>query len=216
MEDATVGQRPVKISTKAEHDNSFRRIFGNQNPKTMEEFLLGGEKEIEEYERYAFEKNMGIKYNKRLFADSEKIIFIDYLYEAGGILLTGAKSNMHPDTLILAINDTGEVSNESEKLGMNMPLNYIDRQLVFIPKASISGFSISQHLCSNPDCRNCSKNRDLGEELLPYTVYIFNSGGSNIFDVPTLFIAGEIISEISTWQGRQQKTLRIKKQNHEN
>lgn len=192
-----------KINGKSEEDKFLEKIFGKTRLKTLEEF--SSEKEnFEEYKQYLDEQEMGVQFQRDLlFSELSKVIPLDYLYDGAGIILTNNKNKEYPETLILIINDVGEVANESEKLGMPMRVNYIDRQFIFIPKKEISGLSITQHLCANPDCRSCAKRRDLGEESLPYNVHIYNSVGFNTIELPALYAAANLVKIISEWQNEK-------------
>ena len=189
-----------KINGKSEEDKLFEKIFGEIRTKNLDEFSNVNEN-YEYYGQYLEDQERAVQFQKELlFSIGAKVIPIDYLYDAGGIILTDKKNKLYPDTLILIINDVGEVSNESETLGIPMKVNYIDKQWIFIPKTAISGLAISQHLCSNPDCRSCAKRRTAGEESLPYNVHIYNSVGHNTIELPALYAAGELVKIIRHWQ----------------
>lgn len=177
----------------------FERTFGSCEPLSESKFTEATGENAEEYKEYLFGHTMDIQQKVGMITGITGILLLDYIYANGAILFFDKKHPKYPNTLIVVINDEGEQEAESEKLGMDVSTRYLDRRIHFIKRNGIIGVTMKQHLCVDPDCKNCKGNRDAPTEFLPYILTIETNAGRISAFVGDFLITSIAIDSILSW-----------------
>lgn len=177
----------------------FERTFGKCEPVSQNDFLAATSDE-NEYIDYANAHTRSIETSLEMMSGAIGVFPLDYNYLSGGVIFFDKTHPQYPDMLIVVINDSGEADLESETLAMKVATRYLDKRYHFIHKASIIDAMMVQHICPNPDCANCSSNRDTPEIEIPYQVRIECSGGTVPFYAGSFDIALKLIQKVLDWK----------------
>ncbi len=182
-----------------EHVMTYMSIFGTFAAMTPEEFEEATQDEPDcEYEEYIVTHLLELDRKIAILDKNPQIILLDELYEAGAIILTDA-NHLFPNSLIVIINEEGEQKMTSAGMGIEMDTKFLDNRMQITSKSSITGVTLSRHLCTNPDCQNCAKNREVPSLFIPYMLRIDDAAGGTSIIGGDFYKTIGMVTTINNW-----------------
>ena len=178
----------------------FERVFGKCEPISRAEFSSSTADADNEYLDYLKAHTRSIETSMEIMSGVSGVFPMDYNYKSGGILFYDKTHPQYPNMMIIIINDSGEEDAESESLAMKVATRFLDKRYHFIHKTSIVSATMMQHICTDPDCPNCSSKRDTPEIEIPYRIYIECNGSNVPFYAGSFEISLKVVQTILDWQ----------------